>query len=101
MKTPLKWLRRYVDIDIPLEELCNRMVLSGFEVEEVIDLSKTMENVVTGIVATMEKHPDADKLVVCGIDVGGDAPLQIVTGASNLFVGAMVPVALHGAKLPN
>lgn len=101
MKTPLKWLRRYVDIDIPLEELCNRMVLSGFEVEEVIDLSKTMENVVTGIVVTMEKHPDADKLVVCGIDVGGDAPLQIVTGASNLFVGAMVPVALHGAKLPN
>lgn len=101
MKTPLKWLRRYVDIDIPLEELCNRMVLSGFEVEEVIDLSKTMQNVVTGIVVTIEKHPDADKLVVCGIDVGGDAPLQIVTGASNLFVGAMVPVALHGAKLPN
>ncbi len=50
---------------------------------------------------TIEKHPDADKLVICGIDVGGDAPLQIVTGATNLFVSAMVPVALHGAKLPN
>ena len=101
MKTPFKWLRRYVDIDIPLEELCDRMVLSGFEVEEVVDLSATMQNVVTGIVVTIEKHPDADKLVICGIDVGGDAPLQIVTGATNLFVGAMVPVALHGAKLPN
>lgn len=77
------------------------MVLSGFEVEEVVDLSATMQNVVTGIVVTIEKHPDADKLVICGIDVGGDAPLQIVTGATNLFVGAMVPVALHGAKLPN
>ncbi len=43
MKTPLKWLRRYVDIDIPIEELCDRMVLSGFEVEEVVDLSATMQ----------------------------------------------------------
>ena len=101
MKTPLSWLKRYVDIDVPLDELCNRMVLCGFEVDEVTDLSKTMEGVVTGIIQKIEKHPDADKLVVCQIDVGGERPLQIVTGATNVFEGAMVPVAMHKSRLPN
>ena len=101
MKTPLSWLKRYVEIDVPLEELCNRMVLCGFEVDEVTDLSESMEGIVAGIITKIEKHPDADKLVVCQIDVGGDRPLQIVTGATNVFEGAMVPVAMHKSRLPN
>lgn len=100
MKTPLKWLKRYVDIDIPLEELCNKMVLCGFEVEEIIDLSATMRNVVVGKILKIDRHPDADKLVVCQVDVGKEAPVQIVTGASNVFEGALIPAALHNSLLP-
>lgn len=101
MKVSLKWLRRYVDIPVSLEELCDKMVLSGFEVDGVEDLSKTMSNVVTGRIAGLEKHPDADKLQICRLDVGGEEPLQIVTGAANVFEGALVPVALHDSRLPN
>ena len=101
MKTPLNWLKKYVDIDVPLDELCNKMVLCGFEVEEIEDLSKKMDNVVTGIILKTEKHPDADKLTICQVDVGKEEPVQIVTGATNIFEGAMVPVALHDSHLPN
>ena len=101
MKVSLNWLKRYVDIDVPAEVLCDKMTMSGFEVEEMEDLSKSMDNVVAGKVVAMEHHPDADKLWVCQVDVGGEEPVQIITGAQNVTVGSYVPCALHDSHLPN
>ena len=101
MKISLSWLKHYVDIDVPLDELCDKMIMSGFEVEDVEDLSATMSNVVVGRIVKLEKHPDADKLQICQIDVGAAEPVQIVTGATNVFEGALVPAALHDSRLPN
>ena len=101
MKVSLNWLKRYVDIRVPLQELCDKMVMSGFEVDGIEDLSQTMDNVVAGRIVKLEKHPDADRLQICQLDVGGAAPVQIVTGADNVFEGALVPVALHDSHLPN
>ncbi len=101
MNISLSWLKHYVDIPVSVEELCDRMVMAGFEVEEIVDLSKTMDNVITGKIVSLEKHPDADKLQICQIDVGSEEPVQIVTGADNVFVGAVVPVAMHDSHLPN
>ena len=101
MYISLNWLKYYVDIDVPVEELCERMIRSGFEVEDIQDLSQTMKNVVVGEVLAMEKHPDSDHLWICQIDVGDAEPVQIITGAQNVFVGAHVPAALHNSDLPN
>ncbi len=101
MNISLNWLKRYVDIDVPVEELCDKMVMSGFEVESIEDLSQTMRNVVAARILKLEKHPDADKLQICSMDIGADAPVQIVTGANNVFEGAIVPAALHDSDLPN
>lgn len=100
MKVSLNWLRRYLDITVPLQELCDKMVMSGFEVDGLEDLSATMRNVVAGRIIKLEKHPDADKLQICQLDVGKEEPVQIVTGADNVFEGALVPVALHDSLLP-
>lgn len=101
MKVSLNWLKRYIDIDVPVKELCDKMTLAGFEIEELIDVSETMKNVVCGKILKIEKHPDSDHLLICQIDVGADEPVQIVTGASNVFEGAYVPAALHKSLLPN
>ena len=101
MLISLNWLKSYVDIDVPVAELCDRMVMSGFEVESITDLSETMRNVVVGRIVKLEKHPDADKLQICQIDVGAEEPVQIVTGADNVFEGAYVPACLHDSLLPN
>ncbi len=101
MNISLSWLKYYVDIPVSVEELCDKMVMAGFEVEEIVDLSQTMSNVITGKIEKLEKHPDADKLQICQINVGGDELIQIVTGASNVFEGAVVPVAMHDSHLPN
>ena len=101
MKVSLNWLKRYVDIRVPLQELCDKMVMSGFEVDGIEDLSQAMDNVVAGRIVKLEKHPDADRLQICQLDVGGAEPVQIVTGADNVFEGALVPVALHDSHLPN
>lgn len=101
MLISLNWLKHYVDIDVPVNELCDRMVMAGFEVESITDLSATMSNVVVGRIEQIEKHPDADKLQICQVNVGTDEFVQIVTGADNVFVGAYVPAALHDSHLPN
>ena len=100
MKVTINWLRDYVDIDITPEELAVRMVKAGFEIEEIINLSNKIVNVVTGKILSVAKHPDADKLHVCQVDVGSRI-LEIVCGASNAFEGYIVPVALDGARLPD
>ncbi|HBT63356.1 MAG TPA: phenylalanine--tRNA ligase subunit beta, partial [Ruminococcaceae bacterium] len=101
MKVSLNWLRRYVEINVSLDELCKKMIQAGFEVDGIDDLSQTIKNVVVGRIVKLEKHPDADKLQICQLDVGGETPIQIVTGADNVFEGALVPVALHDSYLPN
>ncbi|MBQ4332878.1 MAG: phenylalanine--tRNA ligase subunit beta [Clostridia bacterium] len=101
MYISLSWLKRYVDIDVPVTVLCDKMIRSGFEVEDIQDLSETMKNVVVGQVKAMEKHPDSDHLWVCQVDVGGEEPIQIITGAQNVYEGAYVPAALHNSDLPN
>lgn len=100
MKALLSWINDFVEIDVDIETLCKRLVSIGFEVEEVKYLGENIENVVTGKILKIEKHPDADKLVLCQIDVGNEV-LQIVTGANNIKEGDIVPVAKHGSKLPN
>ncbi|MEG2086502.1 MAG: phenylalanine--tRNA ligase subunit beta, partial [Clostridia bacterium] len=98
MKAPISWLRDYVDINVDIDTLCKKLVSIGFEVEEVIDLNKTFSGVVVGKILEIEKHPNADKLSVCQVDVGTKT-VQIVTNAKNITVGDKVPVSLDGAVL--
>ncbi|QAT41075.1 phenylalanine--tRNA ligase subunit beta [Clostridium sp. JN-9] len=99
MKVPVKWLQDYVNIDISAKELGDRLTLSGSQVEEVITTGEEIQNVVTGKILKIEKHPDADKLVVCQVDIGKDENIQIVTAATNMKENDIVPVALHGSTL--
>jgi len=100
MKTSYNFLKRYVDIDVTPQVLCDKMVMAGFEVEEIIDTSLSMQNVVVGKITDIKKHEDSDHLQICQVKVGNET-VQIVTGASNVFVGATVPVALDDSLLPN
>lgn len=99
MLLPVKWLKEYVDIDIDIKKLADKLTLSGSHVESIISLDKGVENVVVGKILDIKKHPNADRLVITNIDVG-DEQLQIITGANNIQEGDYVPVALVGAKLP-
>ncbi|MDD4700441.1 MAG: phenylalanine--tRNA ligase subunit beta [Oscillospiraceae bacterium] len=101
MNVSINWLKYYVDINVPVEELCDKMVMAGFEVESIEDLSATMSNVVAGKIVKIEPHQNSDHLQICQIDIGGGEPVQIVTGADNVFEGAIVPVALHNSLLSN
>ncbi len=100
MKISLNQLKNYVDINVPVEELCDRMVMAGFEVEEMVNLADTMKNVVVGQIESIVPHPDSDHLQICQVNVGPETQ-QIVTGAQNVFPGAFVPAALHDSYLPN
>jgi phenylalanyl-tRNA synthetase beta chain len=101
MKVPYLWLKDYVNIDIDAKELGDRLTLSGSKVEEVITSGEDITNVVTGKILKIEPHPDAEKLVICQVEVGQEEPVQIVTGAKNMKENDIVPVALHGSTLPN
>ncbi len=99
MIAPYKWLRDYVDMDIKPEDLASRLIMTGSAVDGYKRLGEGLENVVVGRIDNIEKHPDAEKLSVCSVFTGKET-LQIVCGASNIFKGAFVPVALAGACLP-
>ena len=101
MRLPLSWLKDYMNTDgIENAEYMHKMTMSGSIVEGIENAADEFKNVVTGKILKIEKHPDADKLGVCQVDVGEDAPIQIVTGATNVFEGAVVPVAKHKSTLP-
>ncbi|MEZ4357184.1 MAG: phenylalanine--tRNA ligase subunit beta [Eubacteriales bacterium] len=100
MLTPYNWLMDYIDGDISVEELKEKMISSGNAIENITDLGGDITNVVVGQIKEIKKHPDADKLLICSVDTK-DMKHQIVTGADNVFEGAKVPVALHGAHLPS
>lgn len=100
MKIPFSWLKEYVEVDIPVSELQERLFSCGFEVEELIDLSQGIERVVVGIITEAVKS-EGTHLTLCKVDCGAyGADIQISTGADNIFVGAHVPVALENALLP-
>ena len=96
MKTSYNYLKNYVDIDVTPGVLCEKMVMAGFEVEEIIDTSLTMQGVVTGRILEIKKHENSDHLLICKVDIGSEQ-LQIITGADNIFEGAVVPVAKDGS----
>lgn len=99
MNLPMSWIKDYVDIDCDVNTFCDEMTLSGSKVESIENKGKDITKVVVAKVLEIEKHPDADKLVVVKADIGQNEPIQIVTGATNLFIGAYVPAALDGATL--
>lgn len=99
MKAPIKWLKDFVDINVPAKEYAERMTLSGSKVEAVEDMGKDIEKVVVGKIVSIEPHPNADRLRICKVDIGSET-LQIVTGAPNVKEGDLIPLALVGAKLP-
>ncbi|MBK5242194.1 phenylalanine--tRNA ligase subunit beta [Clostridium sp.] len=99
MKVPVKWLKDYVDIDISPKILSDKLTMSGSKVEELIISGAEIQNVVTGKIMEIVKHPDADTLVVCQVDVGLKEPIQIVTAATNMGEQDIIPVALHGSSL--
>ena len=99
MLTPISWLKDYTNIECDINTFVDEMTMSGSKVEGYEVQGKEITNVVVGKILTIDRHPDADKLVVTSVEVGQDKPIQIVTGANNIKVGDFVPVALVGATL--
>ena len=104
MKVPLSWLKEYVEIDVPLEELAERLTLAGLEVNGIERIGATWDRdkIFVGRVLQVEQHPNADRLTLVTVEYGAAQPLKVVTGAPNLQVGesgAKVALALAGARL--
>jgi phenylalanyl-tRNA synthetase beta chain len=100
MKISLNWLRELVAFDESPQVLAERLTLAGFEVEDIEDRQTWADGVVVGKVLSREKHPNADKLSVCSVDIGQEEPSTIVCGAPNVAEGLFVPVATLGTYLP-
>lgn len=99
MNTALSWIKAYVpDLDVTAQEYTDAMTLTGTKVEGYECLDKNLEKIVVGQILKIDRHPDADKLVICQVDLGGEVT-QIVTGAPNVEVGQKVPVVLDGGKV--
>ena len=99
MKTPLSWIKEYVPaLKCGDEEYNSRMTMTGTKVDGMYRLDHNLEKIVVGRILSIAPHPDADKLVVCQVDIGTETT-QIVTGASNVFEGALVPVVLSGGRV--
>ena len=99
MKLPLNWLKDYVNWNVTPEEFVEKLMWRGFEVAGMEGEMQGITNVVVGRIDHLEKHPNSDHLLICSIDVGKGEPLCIITGAPNVYEGALVPVALDGATL--
>ena len=109
MRVPLSWLKDYVDIPLPIDELAERLTFAGLEVEKIdhiglpgADLPWDREKIITGQVTNVEKHPNADKLLLVDVAIGRAETIRLVTGAPNLHIGDVgqkVVVALNGARL--
>ena len=100
MNTPISWLKAYVpDLDVPVEDFVDAITLSGSHVESYEKKDKNLDKIVVGKILEIKPHPDATKLVICQVDVGAEAPIQIVTGASNMKEGDLVPTVLDGGRV--
>lgn len=101
MKISLNALKSYVEINVPVEELCDKMVMAGFEVESIENTGDKIKNVVVAEIKEITPHENSDHLQICQMDIGGGEITQIVTGAQNISVGDKVPAALDDSYLPN
>ena len=99
MDLSLRWLADYVDTGVTPKQFCDAMTMSGSKVECYNEEADYISNVVVGKILKIEKHPDADKLQICQIDIGKEEPIQIVTAAQNVYEGMMVPAALDNSTL--
>lgn len=99
MRVSLKWLQEYVNITVPAEELADRLTMAGLAVEAVEKPGEGIDKVYTGKILTIEPHPNADRLSICQVTLGQGENIQIVTGATNVAEGHVVPVAVEGAHL--
>ena len=100
MNVTLNWLKAYIDFEFSATELADRLTMLGVEVESVKQLGAELDGVVVGSVSSIRPHPNADKLVLCQVDIGETEELQIVCGAPNVREGMLAPVATIGATLP-
>ena len=99
MDTSLSWIKAYVpDLNVTAQEYTDAMTLTGTKVEGFKELDADLDKIVVGQIEKIEKHPDADKLVVCQVNIGTEV-VQIVTGAKNVFEGAKLPVVLDGGRV--
>ena len=95
-----QWLREWIDLPLSSEQLAERMTMAGLEVDSVTRAGPMLPKVVAGRVRTLRRHPRAQRLQVCEVDIGNKRPLQVVCGAPNVTQGGVYPTALAGAKLP-
>lgn len=100
MRVPISWLRQYVDLPHSSDAIADRLAMLGFPVEEIVRRPE-ITGVIVGKITALAKHPNADRLQVGTIDVGGETPLTIATAATNVAVGQVIPVAVIGAQLPH
>lgn len=101
MNVTLNWLKTYIDFEFSAKELADRLTMLGIEVESIKELGTSLEGVVVGKVDSIRPHPNADKLVLCQVDIGDEDTLQIVCGAPNAREGMFTPVATIGTDLPS
>ena len=100
MNTSLSWIKAYVpELDVTAQEFADAMTLSGSKVEGFKKMDADLEHIVIGQIEKIERHPDADKLIICQVNIGKEAPVQIVTGAPNVKEGDKVPVVLDGGRV--
>jgi len=99
MKLPISWLKEYVDVDVSVDELADRLSLSGSEVEHIESAQHFDKNIVVSEILKISSHPNADKLHIVSLDTGAGKTLDIVCGASNIEAGQKVPLALEGSKV--
>ena len=101
MKISLNHLQNYVTVNVPVDTLCERMIMAGFEIESIEKQGEKIKNVVAAKILSIAPHEDSDHLQICQMDIGSGEPVQIVTGAQNIHEGDYVPAALHDSYLPN
>lgn len=101
MDLSMSWLKEYVDVDADIKDFVEDITLTGSKVEGWSEMGGEISGVITGKVLEVTKHPNADRLVICKVDIGKEAPQTIVTHAPNVFEGAYVCTALEGATLPS
>ena len=99
MDVPMSWMKEYVDVTTDIKDFVEDITLTGSKVEGYTEIAGELKNIVTGYIKAIEKHPDADKLVICTVDVGAGEDLTIVTGAPNVKAGDYVPVALDNSVI--
>ncbi len=100
MNLSREWLNEFVTVTASDKEFAEAMTLSGSKVETYTELGAEIQNVVVGQVLSLERHPDSDHMWICQVEVGKEEPIQVVTGAQNVKVNDLVPVALHKSTLP-